>query len=455
MLKRSLLLALLLVPALAVSAPRAAGPGPTDAQIRSAVEKHRAATVADRRWLHQHPELGNQERDSAARAASTLESLGFKVERQVGITGVLGLLDTGRPGPTVALRAEMDALPVQEPDDSGNPVRSQNKGVMHACGHDVHMACALGAARVLADLKPALRGRILFIFQPAEEGIPSDQKLALERDTGSGQTGADRLVNLDKVLERHGVQAIFGLHGFPDLAAGKVGVMPEYALAAADSFEIVIRGRSAHAGQSPWLGSDVLHIAAGVVLDLHALPARQTDPRNPKVVSVSTLDCTDGRNNILCHTARLSGTVRTFQPEDRRNLKAGIERILDAAVRARDPRAGRCAAGDPPDQLCWEFASYDAYGPPVHQDAALTEWAAKVLRGALGGDNVAPAPPSLGAEDFAYYCEKVPCSFFALGTAPPGGTGGLHTPRYAPSEEAIPVGMRALATLAARYLAER
>jgi amidohydrolase len=247
---------------------------------------------------------------------------------------------------------------------------------------------------------------------------------------------------------------VFGQHGFPELPAGKVGLPPEYALASADSFEIVIRGRSAHAGQSPWLGSDVLQIAAGVVLDIHALPARQSDPRNPKEVSVSTLDCTDGRTNILCHTAKLSGTVRTLWPEDKRDLKARIENVLDAAVKARDPQAGRCAPGDPPDRLCWVIETYDDYGPAVHQNPELLDWSGKVLRAALEDANVPNVPPSLGAEDFAYYCEKVPCAFFSLGTAPQGGTGGLHTSRYAPSEEAIPIGIQTLSTVAARYLLE-
>jgi len=443
----------ILIAALAlVGSLPAAERGPTDEEIRAAVQHHLAACVEDRRWFHQHPELGNQEQATAARVAAALEALGLQVERGVGVTGVLGLLDTGRPGPTVAIRADLDGLPVLEPPDSGNPVISENAGVMHACGHDIHMACGLGAARVLSDLKAKLRGKVLFVFQPAEEGVSPDEEKALALATGSDRVGADRLVNDEKVLERHGVDAIFGLHGFPDLRAGIVGLMPEYALASADSFEIVIQGRSAHAGQSPWLGSDVLHIAAGAVLDLHALPARQTDPRHPKVVSVSMLDCSDGRTNILCRSAKLSGTVRTLRPEDKRDLRIKIENVLDAAVKARDPQAGRCQAGDPPDRLCWSIESYDDYGPAVHQNVELLSWSGAVLRGALGADRVIDIPPSLGAEDFAYYCEKVPCAFFSLATAPEGGSGGLHTPRYAPSEEAIPVGVQTLATVAARYL---
>jgi amidohydrolase len=434
------------------AAPGGAASGPADEIILRAVEAHTAASIADRRWFHQHPELGNREVETSARVAATLEALGFQVEREVGVTGVLALLDTGRPGPTVAIRADMDGLPVTEAEDSGNPVRSVNDGVMHACGHDVHMAVGLGAARVLRDLAPELRGRVLMVFQPAEEGIPAEEERALAEATGSDRVGANRLVSDEGILARHGVDAIFGLHGFPDKPAGSVGLMPELALASADSYEIVIRGRSAHAGQAPWTGSDVLHIAAGVVLEMHALPARQTDPRYPKVVSVSMLECTDGRTNILCRTAKLSGTVRTYRPQDKSYLRKQIERILDAAVKQREPEAGRCSEADHPDRLCWELRSYDNYGPPVHQDPELLNWSSEILRASLGEAAVPSVPPSLGAEDFAYYCEEVPCAFFALGTEPPGGTGGLHTPRYAPSEEAIPVGIRALATLAARYL---
>ena len=441
--------------ALAALATPAPGAGPADTRIQAAVDKHAAAAIADRRWLHENAELGNKEVQTSARIARALEELGLRVERNVAVTGVLGLLDTGTPGPFVAVRAEMDGLPVIEAEDSANPVRSKNAGVMHACGHDVHMACALGTARALSEIKSSLRGKILFVFQPAEEGVPPDEENGLEKSTGSSKVGADRLVSVERLFERHPVQAIFGLHGFPDIPVGSLGLLPEYALAASDSFEIVVRGRSAHAGLAPWTGSDVLQIAAGAVLDIHALPARQTDPRRPKVVSVSMLDCTDGRHNILCHTARLSGTVRTYHAQDRRDIRAGIENIMDAAVKARDPQAGRCEAGAPPDALCWEFASYNEYGPPVRQDVKLLDWSGGVLKSALGDPKVQPVPASLGAEDYSYYCEKVPCVFLALGTGPAGGTGGLHTPRYAPSEDAIPVGMRALTTLAVRYLSER
>lgn len=423
-----------------------------DERIESAVAHHAAAAVADRRWFHEHVELGNHELQTSARVAQILEGLGLKVERNVGITGVLGLLDTGKPGPTVAIRADMDGLPVLEPPDTKNPVRSLTPGVMHACGHDVHLASGLGAARVLSEIRGELRGRVLFIFQPAEEGVSSDEEKELLRATASDKVGADRLVNLDKILEKHQVKAAFGLHGFPEGSAGSLGLMPEYALASSDEFEIVIRGASAHAGQSPWLGSDVLQIAAGVVLELHAMPARQLDPRNPKVVSVTMLDCSDGRSNILCHTAKLTGTVRTFRVDDKREIRIKFENILDGAVKARDPQAGRCQAGDLPDRLCWEIPVWDDYGPAVHQNPELLKWSGQVLRAALGPARVPDVPASLGAEDFAYYCEAVPCSFFSLGTAPPGGTGGLHTPRYAPSEDAIPVGVRALATVAAHYL---
>jgi amidohydrolase len=437
----------------AAAAPPEKEPG--DSRLRDAVARHALATVADRRWFHQNPELGNHEVKTAARIAAALKQLGLQVEHPVGLTGVVGLLDSGRPGATVAVRGEMDALPVTEAENSGNPVRSLNPGVMHACGHDVHMASALGAARVLADIKDSLRGRVLFVFQPAEEGVPPEERRQTGKATGSDKVGADRLVNVDRLFEKYNVQAVFGLHGFPELPAGTIGLAPEYAMAAADSFEIAIRGRSAHAGQSPWTGSDVLHIAAGVVLDLHALPARQTDPRNPKVVSVSMLDCTDGRSNILCRTARLSGTVRAFRAEDRTFLRQGIERTLDAAVKARDPQAGRCRAGDPDDRLCWEIASYEDDGLPVRQNVPLLDWSEGVLQADLGEERVVRGPASLGAEDYAFYCEKAPCVFLGLGTAPPGGTGGLHTPRYAPSEESIPIGMRVLATLAARWLAQR
>lgn len=432
----------------------AASAAVTDSEIEQAVERHVESSIKDRRWFHENPELGNLEHATAERIARVLEDLGFEVKRAVGVTGVIGLLDTGKPGPTVALRADMDGLPVVENVNSGNPVISKNSGAMHACGHDIHMSVALGAARVLQELKDELRGKALLIFQPAEEGITSQEERDLEAETGSAKVGADRLVNLDGVLTEYGVDAIFGLHGFPDADAGSIGLMPEYALASSDSFELEIRGLSAHAGVNPWLGSDVLQIAAGVVLDLHALPARQTDPRRPKVVSVSMLDCTDGRTNILCHTAKLSGTVRTYFAEDKREIRRRFEYILDAAVKARDPQAGSCGEGTSDAQLCWEIVTYDNYGPPVHQDLELLGWSGETLRKALGPTAVGEVPASLGGEDFAYYCEEIPCAFFALGTAPPGGTGGLHTAFYAPSEESIAVGVRALSTVAIRYLLE-
>ena len=449
MLKRTLVGLLIVLPSTSTSASAS---GPPDVAIATAVDAHAAAAIADRRWFHQHPELGNQEVETAARIAATLAELGYEVETEVGVTGVMGLLDTGRPGPTVAIRADMDGLPVVEATDTANPVRSLNEGVMHACGHDVHMGVGLGVARVLKDLSPRLNGRILMLFQPAEEGIPAQEKKALLAATGSDRVGANRLVHDEKVLERYEVDAIFGLHGFPSEPAGVLAMLPEYALASSDSFELVIRGRSAHAGLAPWTGSDVLHIAAGVVQEMHALPARRTDTRYPKVVSVSMLDCTDGRTNILCRTATLSGTVRTYRPEDKIDIRREIAVILDAAVKKRDPDAGECEEGGDPDTLCWEIQTYDNYGPPVHQDPELLEWATGVLRDAMGPERVPSVPPSLGAEDYAYYCEEIPCAFFALGTEPEGGTGGLHTPTYAPDESSIAVGMRGLATLAVRYL---
>lgn len=439
---------------LVVSAAPTALASPTEAEVHRAVADHAAASIADRRWFHENPELGNHEVETAERVAAVLEQMGFEVRKGVGVTGVIGVLDTGRPGPTVALRADMDALPVFEGEDSGNPVISKNPGVMHACGHDIHMGVALGAARVLHEFRNGLRGRVVFIFQPAEEGITSPEELALEAATGSSRVGADRLVNVDAVLEEYGVDAIFGLHGFPDAAAGLVGLMPELAMASSDSFELEIRGLSAHAGVDPWKGSDVLHIAAGVVLDLHALPARQTDPRRPKVVSVSMLDCTDGRTNILCHTAKLSGTVRTYFDEDKRDIRRRFEYILDAAVKARDPDAGECGRSEGDSELCWKIVTYDNYGPPVHQDPELLAWSGAVLRSTLEPGAVHEVPASLGGEDFAYYCERIPCVFFSLGTAPPKGTSGLHTASYAPSERSIPVGIRILSTVAIRYLLE-
>ncbi|MCP2618233.1 amidohydrolase, partial [Candidatus Aminicenantes bacterium AC-335-A11] len=349
--------------------------------------------------------------------------LGLEVKTGIAHTGVVGLLKGTQPGTTVALRADMDALPIQELNDI--PYKSKRKGVMHACGHDVHMTVALGVAMVLSRMRDEIKGNIKFIFQPAEEGAPP------------GEEGGASLMIKEGVLENPKVSAIFGLHVFPLLNVGTIGYRPEAFMAQSNRFEIEIIGKGAH-GATPHLGIDAVVIASEVVLALQTIPSRQIDAREPVVLSVGIIEG-GNRFNIIADKVRLVGTVRVFSKEMSREVKEKMEKIIKGITESYG--------------ASYKF-QYVEGAPPVHNDPSLTRESIKVIEKIIGSKNVILLKPQMVAEDFSYYGVKIPSFFYFLGVRneKKGITHMLHTPYFNVDEECIPIGIRLMCNLLFAYL---
>lgn len=384
--------------------------------------------VAWRRDFHKNPELGTFETRTAKVIADELRKLGYEVTTGVAGTGVVGVLKGSRPGPVVALRADMDGLPVTEQADV--PFKStakaqwngQEVGVMHACGHDNHMAIQLGAATVLAKLRDRLPGTVKLIFQPAEEG----------------PGGAEPMIKAN-VLENPKVDAIFGLHVFP-FPAGSVVYRSGPMMASADSFVIKVRGRQTH-GAIPWGGVDPIVTGSQIVLALQTIISRSVDiTQNPAVVTVGRF--TGGnRSNIIPDEVELEGTVRTFDAAVRKSIH---DRIRSIATNI-SASAGATAT-----------VEFGLGYPVTVNNPALTDRMLPTLRRVAGADNVRVGPLTGGAEDFSYFQEKVPGLFFFLGVTPKDQdvtkAPANHSPLFFADESALPVGVRLMTNLALDYL---
>ncbi len=407
--------------------PLLAQPADLDAKINRLVPE----ITEIRHHLHQNPELGNREHQTAALVADFLRRLGFdQVTTGVAHTGVVGLLHGGRPGPVIALRADMDALPVTEdtPYPWKSTVRSvylgQEVGVSHACGHDIHTAVQLGVAAVLAGMRDQLPGTVKLIFQPAEEGPPP------------GEAGGAQLMVQEGVMENPRPEAVFGLHTFSEMEVGKVGYTPGPSFAAVANFEIEIQGTQAHAAQ-PHQGIDPIVMAAQVVMALQTIRSRTLNPLEPSVVTVGILRG-GTRQNIIPATVQLAGTIRTYSAE----TQSIVER------RMREIVSGITAAGGGSAKI--EFSTMTN---ALVNHLELTRRVAPSLAKAVGEANVSVIPPTMGGEDFAEFANLVPGFYFRLGTVQPGiPSGGHHTPTFAADDRAIPVGMRAMLTLVLDYL---
>lgn len=426
----SRVLSLATLPIIVAAAPLSPQ-GPTPAPVDAAVDRHVADITRIRHHLHEYPELGNREVETARLVAEHLRGLDFdEVRTGVAHTGVVGVLRGGRPGPVVAVRADMDALPVTE--DTGLPFAStvrttyggQEVGVMHACGHDVHTAVGLGTASVLADMRAELPGTVLFIFQPAEEGAPP------------GEEGGAALMLEEGALDGPTPAAILALHTLPALDVGELAYTPGPAMAAADTWRAVVRGRQAH-GAQPQESIDPVVTAAQVVLALQTIRSRNMSALDDGLVTVGIIRGGE-RHNIIPGEVRMQGTVRTFDPEVQDMIEERMREIFDGVTRA---------AG-----ATYEL-EYERGVPVTVNDSALTERMAPTLERLIGPSNVHVLPPTTGAEDFSFFAQRVPGFYFRLGTTSPGGeSGGLHTPTFTADDAAIPVGMRAMTTLVLDYL---
>ncbi|MCS6627548.1 amidohydrolase [Roseibacterium beibuensis] len=403
--------------------------------VAAAVEAVTPKVVEWRRDLHANPELGFAETRTAAMVAEHLRSLGLEVRTEVGKTGVVGILRGGRPGRTVALRADMDALPVLEA--TGLPFASTATGtymgntvpVAHACGHDAHVAMLMGAAEVLAGMKEQIAGTVVFIFQPAEEGAPP----------GEPKGGAALMIE-EGALSNPRPEAIFGLHVVPG-APGTLWYRPRGFMAASDRVDITLHGRQTH-GAWPWKGVDVIAASADVVQTINSLTARTIDPTTtPTVFTIATLDA-GVRYNIIPDQAVLSGTLRTFDIAQRDDLV----RRAEIAVGNVAENYGATA----------EFAVRQN-AALVFNDEALSAWLAPVLEEAAGAGNVnAGAPPTTVAEDFSYLSQEVPGVFYHLGASADGVDPATSPPNHSPAfdvnETVLPVGVRAHVLTALRFL---
>jgi amidohydrolase len=404
-------------------------------RIETAVIAEMPKVVAWRRDIHANPELGFAETRTAALVAEHLRALGLEVRTEVGKTGVVGILRGGRPGRTVALRADMDALPVLEA--TGLPFASTATGtymgatvpVAHACGHDAHVAMLMGAAEVLAGLKDEIAGTIVFIFQPAEEGAPPGEPM-----------GGAKLMIEEGALADPRPDAIFGLHVVP----GKPGTLfyrPRGFMAASDRVDITLHGRQTH-GAWPWKGVDVIATAAQIVQTVNTLTARTIDPTTtPTVFTIATLDA-GVRYNIIPDEATMSGTLRTFDIAQRDDLVRRAEIAIDNVAETYGATA--------------DF-SVRQNAALVFNNEELSAWLAPVLTEAAGEGNVNPAtPPTTVAEDFSYLSQEVPGVFYHLGGSKDGVDPNTSPPNHSPSfdvnEAVLPVGVKAHVLSAIRFL---
>ncbi len=420
--------------ALAAAAPlQAQTPDALAAAIASRADALNAKVVAWRRDLHEHPELSNREVRTAGVVADHLRKLGMEVQTGVAHTGVVGILRGGKPGPVVALRADMDALPVTEEVDL--PFRSRVKteyngqavGVMHACGHDAHTAILMGVAELLAGMKADIPGTVKFIFQPAEEGVPA------------GERGGAAMMIAEGVLESPKPDAIFGLHVFP-FAVGAIQYRPEGLMASSDQLRIVVRGRQTH-GAMPWAGIDPIVASAQVINALQTIVSRQVDlTKSPAIVTIGSIQG-GVRNNIVPDSVVLLGTIRTFDQDMRTQIHERVKRAAEEA-------AGAVGASADVSIIQQTAVTYN--------DPALTARMVPSLERAAGADRVSLGGFTTTAEDFSYFQERVPGLFIFLGVAPPDANPATvapnHSPRFFVDERALPVGVRALAGLALDFL---
>ena len=418
---------------LAAPPASAAEPSPLAARIDAALAGNQKQLVEWRRHLHQNPELGNREVETAKFVVEKLRSFGLEPRTGVAKTGVVAVIEGGRPGPVVALRADMDALPITEEVDLPFASKAtatwegKTVGVMHACGHDTHVAMLLDAARALVMVRKELPGRVVLVFQPAEENVPRAERPA----------GAELMLE-EGVFDDPKVDVVFGLHVFAQIESGVLGYRLGPFLAAADSFEIVVQGRQTH-GSKPWSGIDPIVVGSEIVGALQTVVSRGIDiTHEPAVLSVGQFEA-GVRNNIIPDRARLVGTIRSFDAGMRDDIHARLRRIAEGVAAAHGATV--------------QVEIEKGY-PVTANDAALTRRMLPTLERIAPG-RVRELAKITGAEDFSFFANRVPGLFVFVGITPPEQlttADSNHSPRFYVDESALPTGSRALAQLAADYL---
>jgi amidohydrolase len=393
---------------------------PLPSDLREAAEEIGPGIVADRRDIHQHPELAYEEKRTAALVAARLRDLGLSVRVGVGGTGVVGVLRGGKPGKTILLRADMDALPILE--ENQTPYASQNTGVMHACGHDAHTSILLGVARLFADRRDQIPGTVKFMFQPAEEG----------------GAGALRMIE-DGVLENPPVDGAFGLHVDAERFVGQVSLRPGPSNASSDRFTITVTGRGGHAAR-PHRAVDPIVVGAQIITALQTLVSREVSPIEPAVVTVGSL--TAGTTfNVIPDVATIKGTVRAYNEDVRSSIQE---------------RVGELARGIALAMRATAEVEYRVGYPVLSNDPDRVELARAALGELLGNEAVVDRDPSMGAEDFAFVLQKVPGAFMYLGVRNPSWKAPrpVHTATFDLDEAALPLGVAAMAATALKFLSD-
>ena len=406
-----------MTPALLVAL--AASTAAPDAEIKAAAERMAPALVETRRDIHKHPELGNREVRTGKLVADRLRALGLEVRYPVARTGVLGVLRGAKPGRVVAVRADLDALPIQEVNDV--PYKSEVPGVKHACGHDAHTAIVLGTAEVLSKMKDRLPGTVVFLFQPAEEGPPE------------GEEGGALLMIKEGALDDPKVQAIFGLHTDPFLNVGQVGWAVGPIFASSDTFTIEVQGKTTH-GAYPDTGLDPIPVASEMVEALQLVVSRQTNAQNPKVLTIGQIHG-GNRFNIIADKVVMQGTVRTLDEAVRKDIKERMARTVKGVAEAHGTTA----------TLRYE----DDGNPATMNDEALTRASVPSLERVCGKANVLEVKPQMGAEDFALFAERIPGLYVKMGirNEARGIVAKMHTPDWDIDEAVLPLGVRTMSTL--------
>ena len=405
-------------------------------KISQSADKLEPKIIAWRRDIHEHPELGNSEIRTAGIVAKHLQSLGIEVKTGVAHTGVVGILKGGKPGPVIALRADMDALPVVErtaipfASKVKTQYNGQEVGVMHACGHDSHVAILMGVAEILSSMKNELAGTVKFIFQPAEEGAPF------------GEEGGAELMVKEGVMENPHVDVVFGLHINSQTEVGKILYRPGGTMAGVNDMKITIKGRSAH-GAYPWSAIDPIVTAAQIISNLQSIISRNLDiTQNAGVVTIGSIHG-GNRSNIIPEQVEMMGTIRALSLEDEKLL---IDRIKQIVVKTAEANGATADVKIP----------YTSHYPITFNNVALTEKMLPSLQRTAGADNVMLKPAVLGAEDFSFYQQKAPGLFFFLGGMPKGGdpktAPSHHTPDFYIDESGFKLGVKALSNMVLDYM---
>jgi amidohydrolase len=393
-----------------------------------------AKVIEWRRHFHQNPELSNREFKTGAKISEHLKSLGLEVKYPVAKTGAVGILRTGKPGPVLALRADIDGLPVVERNSlpfaskAKGEYQGQEVGVMHACGHDTHIAILMGAAEILVKNKSDLKGTIVFLFQPAEEGAPT------------GEEGGAALMVKEGVLDNPQVDAVIGLHINSLTPVGTITYRPEGEMAAVDVLDIKVTGRQTH-GAAPWNGADPIVASAQIITALQTIVSRNLELTNAAAV-VTIGKITGGvRSNIIPETVEMQGTIRTLDGKMQELVHAKIKQIADNIATGMGVKAD---------------VQITKLYPVTYNDPNLTAWAATFIERVTGKEKAKVIPAVTGAEDFSFYAQKVPGFFFFVGGMPlnadPNKTSAHHTPDFYIDESGMLTGLKAMLNLTVEYL---